>query len=335
MTTSGRVGMELVPKKKLHLLTGRTHPALARDIAGHLGVELGETNLIDFANSEMRCHFGESVRGGDVFIVQTHCGSATRSVNDAIQEQLIMIDAAKRASAKRVTAVCPYYGYSRQDRKSQGREPITAKLVADQLRAAGANRVVSVDLHSGQIQGFFDGPFDHLTAMPVLVEHLRANLGGDVVVVSPDPGRLRVAERFSRHLGTDMASVYKRRRRGEINQVEALGVMGEVAGRLCVLVDDMIDTAATIGAAAEQLKAQGAAEVWAAATHAVFSGPAVDRLKNSVIDRILVTDTLPLPDDKQIDKVEVLPIARIIADAIDAVFEDTSVSEIFGGENQS
>ncbi len=335
MATSGRVGMELVPKRKLHLLTGRTHPGLARDIAGHLRVELGEANQVDFANSEMRCQFGESVRGADVFIVQTHCMSATRSVNDAIQEQLIMIDAAKRASAKRITAVCPYYGYSRQDRKTQGREPITAKLVADQLWAAGANRVVSVDLHSGQIQGFFDGPFDHLTAMPVLVDHLRAHLGSDVVVVAPDAGRIKAAERYSRNLGTDMASVYKRRRKGAINQVEALGVMGEVAGRCCVLVDDMIDTAATIVAAAEQLKERGASEVWAAATHAVFSGPAVDRLKNSVIDRIVVTDTLPLPDEKQIDKVEVLPIAQIIADAIDAVFEDTSVSEIFGGENQS
>ncbi len=335
MAASGRVGMEFVPKKKLHLLTGRTHPALARDIADFLGVELGEANLVDFANSEMRCQFGASVRGADVFIVQTHCMSATRSVNDAIQEQLIMIDAAKRASAKRITAVCPYYGYSRQDRKAQGREPITAKLVADQLRAAGANRVVSVDLHSGQIQGFFDGPFDHLTAMPVLVEHLRGHLGSEVVVVAPDAGRIKAAERFSRLLGTDMASVYKRRGKGEISQVEALGVMGEVTGRCCVLVDDMIDTAATIVAAAERLKASGAAEVWAAATHAVFSGPAVDRLKNSVIDRIVVTDTLPLPADGQIDKVEVLPIAQIIADAIDAVFEDTSVSEIFGGENQS
>ena len=335
MPASGRVGMEFVPKKKLHLLTGRTHPALARDIADFLGVELGEANLVDFANSEMRCQFGASVRGADVFIVQTHCMSPTRSVNDAIQEQLIMIDAAKRASAKRITAVCPYYGYSRQDRKAQGREPITAKLVADQLWAAGANRVVSVDLHSGQIQGFFDGPFDHLTAMPVLVEHLRGHLGSEVVVVAPDAGRIKAAERFSRLLGTDMASVYKRRGKGEISQVEALGVMGEVTGRCCVLVDDMIDTAATIVAAAERLKASGAAEVWAAATHAVFSGPAVDRLKNSVIDRIVVTDTLPLPADGQIDKVEVLPIAQIIADAIDAVFEDTSVSEIFGGENQS
>ncbi|HWH34779.1 MAG TPA: ribose-phosphate diphosphokinase [Acidimicrobiales bacterium] len=327
--------MEVVPKKKLQLLAGRTHPALAREIADHLGVDLGETNLVDFANSEMRCRFGESVRGADVFVVQTHCEAHGRSVNDSIMEQLIMIDAAKRASAKRITAVCPYYGYSRQDRKSQGREPITAKLVADLLRAAGANRVVSVDLHSGQIQGFFDGPFDHLTAMPVLVNHLRAHLPGDVVIVAPDAGRIKAAERFARHLGNDMASVYKRRSTTTINEVEALGVMGDVDGRSCVLVDDMIDTASTMCAAVDQLKREGATQVWAVATHGVFSGPAIDRLKNSVVDRVVITDTLPLPSEKQIDKIEVLPVATLIADAIDAVFEDTSVSEIFGGENQA
>ncbi|MBW3573410.1 MAG: ribose-phosphate diphosphokinase [Actinobacteria bacterium] len=327
--------MELVPSRKLHLLTGRTHPQLASDIAKHLGVELGEANLADFANSEIRCQFGESVRGADVFIMQTHAMGQQHSLNDAILEQLIMIDAAKRASAKRITAVCPYYGYSRQDRKSQGREPITAKLVADLMAAAGANRVLSVDLHSGQIQGFFDGPFDHLTAMPVLVEHLRGHLGSEIVVVAPDAGRIKAAERFSRHLGTDMASVYKRRRRGAVHQVEALGVMGDVAGRTCVLVDDMIDTAGTVVAAADQLKERGATTVWAAATHGVFSGPAIDRLKNSVIDRVVITDTVPMPPEKEIDKIEVLSVSQLIADAIDAVFEDTSVSEIFGGENQS
>jgi ribose-phosphate pyrophosphokinase len=327
--------MEFVPKKKLQLLAGRTHPALAQGIAAHLGVELGDTNLVDFANSEMRCRFGESVRGADVFVIQTHCESDGRSVNDSLMEQYIMIDAAKRASAKRITAVCPYYGYSRQDRKSQGREPITAKLVADMLSAAGANRVVSVDLHSGQIQGFFDGPFDHLTAMPVLIAHLRAHLPGDVVVVAPDAGRVKAAERFARHLGNDMASVYKRRHKASINEVEALGVMGDVAGRSCVLVDDMIDTASTMCAAVGQLKREGASEVWAVATHGLFSGPAIDRLKNSVIDRVVITDTLPLPAEKRIDKIEVLPVAKLIADAIDAVFEDTSVSEIFGGENQA
>ncbi|MDP9019802.1 MAG: ribose-phosphate diphosphokinase [Actinomycetota bacterium] len=327
--------MELLTKKTLQILTGRTHPALAGEIALHLGVSLSERVLADFANSEVRCRFAESVRGSDVFVVQTHSAADGRSVNDAILEQLIMIETAKRASAKRITAVCPYYGYSRQDRKSQGREPITAKLVADMLRAAGANRVLSVDLHSGQIQGFFDGPFDHLTAMPVLVDYLKDHVEEDVVIVAPDAGRVKAAERFSRHLGTDMASVYKRRKKGDVNQVEALAVMGDVVGRRCVIVDDMIDTANTIVAAARQLKSHGAAEVWAMATHGLFSGPAVDRLKNSVIDRVVITNTLPLPPERQIDKVEVLSVAGVIADAIDAVFEDTSVSQIFGGENQA
>lgn len=329
------MGMELVTKKTLQILTGRTHPALAGEIAQHLGVGLSERVLTDFANSEVRCRFAESVRGSDVFVVQTHAAADGRSVNDAILEQLIMIETAKRASAKRITAVCPYYGYSRQDRKSQGREPITAKLVADMLRAAGANRVLSVDLHSGQIQGFFNGPFDHLTAMPVLVDYLKENVKDDVVIVAPDAGRVKAAERFSRHLGADMASVYKRRKKGDVNQVEALAVMGDVVGRRCVIVDDMIDTANTIVAAAQQLKSHGATEVWAMATHGLFSGPAVDRLKNSVIDRVVITNTLPLPPERQIDKVEVLSVAGVIADAIDAVFEDTSVSEIFGGENQA
>jgi ribose-phosphate pyrophosphokinase len=327
--------MEVVPKKTLQLFAGRTHPELAAGIAAHLGVELGETGLVDFANTEMRCRFGQSIRGADVFIVQTHSSSDGRSLNDSLMEQLIMIDAAKRASAKRITAVCPYYGYSRQDRKAEGREPITAKLVADVLRAAGANRIVSVDLHSGQIQGFFDGPVDHLTAMPVLIEHLRKSIEGEVVVVAPDAGRVKVAERMANHLGADLAIIHKRRPKGTVNVVEARDVVGEVEGRLCVLVDDMIDTAGTIVAAAEKLKEAGATDVWAAATHGVFSGPAIDRLKNSVIDRVIVTDTLPLPPEKQIDKIEVLSIAGLVADAIDAVFEDTSVSEIFGGENQS
>ncbi len=326
--------MELVSKKTLQLLTGRTHPALAEEVAAHLGISLGETNLVDFANSEIRCRFGDSVRGADVFIMQTHSTIGGRSVNDSLMEQLIMIDAAKRASAKRITAVCPYYGYSRQDRKAEGREPITAKLVADLLSAAGADRVVSVDLHSGQIQGFFDGPVDHLTAMPVLVEHVQAHAGDDAVVVAPDAGRVKVAERFAQHLNADLAIVHKRRPKGMANQVEARDVVGEVDGRSCILIDDMIDTAGTICAAAEQLKAHGAEAVWAVATHAVFSEPAIDRLKNSVLDRIVVTDTLPLPTEKQFDKLRVLSVAGLIADAIDAVFEDTSVSELFGGDNQ-
>jgi ribose-phosphate pyrophosphokinase len=250
-------------------------------------------------------------------------------------EQLIMIDAARRASAKRITAVCPYYGYARQDRKASGREPITAKLLANMLTTAGVDRVVSVDLHSGQIQGFFDVPFDHLTAMPVLTDYVLRTLGTDVVIVSPDAGRVKVAERFSQHLEADLAIVHKRRPRGFANRVMALDVVGEVEGRVCVLIDDMIDTAGTMCAAAEQLVEHGAVEVHAMATHGVLSDPAIDRLKNSVISKVAITDTLPLEDDRRIDKIEVLSVAEIIADALDAVFEDTSVSEIFGGENQS
>ncbi|HEY3701573.1 MAG TPA: ribose-phosphate diphosphokinase [Acidimicrobiales bacterium] len=323
--------MELVPRKRLQLYAGRSHLALAEEIATHLGMELGEANLLEFADGEIHCRFGESVRGTDVFIIQTHCGP----VNDSIVEQLIMIDAAKRASAKRITAVCPYYGYSRQDRKASGREPITAKLVADMLRVAGVDRVVSVDLHSGQIQGFFDGPVDHLTAMPVLTGYLRREGTAGMVVVAPDAGRVKVAERFAQHLDGDLAMVRKRRAKETANEVEAMDVVGPVAGRRCVLIDDIIDTAGTVCAAAELLVDRGAAEVWAMATHAVLSDPALDRLKASPLARVIVTNTLPLTEDRRIDKIEVLSVAKIVADAIDAVFEDTSVSEIFGGENQA
>jgi len=323
--------MEFVPTKRLQLYAGRATQPLASDIAASLGVELGEANVSQFANGEIYCRFDESVRGADVFIIQSH----GKPVNDNIWEQLIMIDAAKRASAKRVTAVCPFYGYSRQDRKASGREPITAKLVADVLTAAGVDRVVSVDLHSGQIQGFFDKPVDHLTAMPVLTGYVRDNLGPEVVVVSPDAGRLRVAERFSQLVGADLAAVAKRRPNGAPNRVEALDVMGDVDGRICVLIDDMIDTAGTMCAAAEQLTLHGASEVYVMATHGILSDPAIDRLKNSVISKVVITDTLPLDDSQRIDKIEVLSVANIIADALDAVFEDTSVSEIFGGDNQT
>lgn len=323
--------LELVTKKRLQVYSGRSHPQLAKDIAHGLGINLGEANLKTFPNGEIKCQLGESVRGSDVFIVQTHC----HPVNESLMEQLIMIDTAKRASAKRITAVIPYYGYSRQDRKAEGREPITAKLVANMLTAAGASRVVSVDLHSGQIQGFFDKPVDHLTAMPVLLEYLRREGGEDLVIVSPDAGRVKVAERYSQHLGADLAFVHKMRPKGTMSTVEAKGVIGEVDGRRCVVIDDMIDTAGTIVAAAEILKDRGATEVWAMATHGLLSDPAVDRLKNSVFERVVITDTVPLPPEKVIDKIEVLSVAKIISDAIDAVFEDTSVSEIFDGQNQS
>jgi ribose-phosphate pyrophosphokinase len=325
--------MELITRKRLHMVAGRVNRPLAEEVAAQLGEELGDVNIAEFANGELHCRFGESIRGADVFIFQGHCSVDGISVNDAIMEQLIMVDAARRASAKRITVVAPFFGYGRQDRKAEGREPITAKLVANLFSAAGAKRLVSVDLHSGQIQGFFDGPVDHLTAMPVLVNWM-AELGEDLVVVSPDAGRVKVAERYANQLHADIAIVHKRRLRGQKNAVEAKDVVGDVSGRTCVLIDDMIDTAGTIVAAAEQLVEKGASHVYAACTHGVFSGPAIDRLKNSVLEKVVITNTLPLPADKQIDKIEVLSAAGIIADAIDAVFEDTSVSEIFGGQNQ-
>lgn len=323
--------MELVTQKKLQVFAGRSHPALAAEIADGLGVELGHPNLREFPNGEIHCRFAESVRGADVFIIQTHC----HPVNTSIMEQLIMIDAAKRASAKRITAVCPLFGYARQDRKAEGREPITGKLVADLLSATGADRVVSVDLHSGQIQGFFDLPVDHLTAMPVLLDYLNAHAPDDVVVIAPDAGRVKVAERFSQHLGADLAFVNKYRPKGTATTVLARDVIGEVDGRHCVVIDDRIDTAGTIVAAAEILKEHGATDVWAMATHGVLAEPAPDRLKNSDISRVVVTNTLPISSEQEIDKLEVLSIAHLVAEAIDAVFRDTSVSEIFGGENQS
>jgi ribose-phosphate pyrophosphokinase len=327
--------MELVTKKTLHLLSGRANLPLAEEIAEALGEQLGDANVSEFANGEIHCRFGESIRGADVFIIQSHCSNGDMSVNDAIMEHLIMVDAARRGSAKRITAVAPIFGYARQDRKAEGREPITAKLVANMFASAGINRLMSVDLHSGQIQGFFDGPVDHLIARPVLLEYLRANMPDDVVVVSPDAGRVKVAERYANALNADLAIVHKRHVQGAKNSVEAKEIVGDVKGRTVVIVDDMIDTGGTMVAAAEQLMNQGATSVCAAVTHGVLSGPAIDRLKNSVIDRLVITNTLPLPSEKQIDKIVVLSVADIIAKAIDAVFEDTSVSEIFGGANQT
>jgi ribose-phosphate pyrophosphokinase len=327
--------MEKVTTKRLALYSGRTHNDLAQEVAAHLNIELGHDNLVEFSNGEVRCRFGESIRGSDVFVIQSHYGVDGHSVNDSIMEHLIMIDAAYRASAKRITAVCPFYGYARQDRKAEGREPITARLVADMFKAAGAKRMISIDLHSGQIQGFFDGPVDHLTAMPVLEAYIREN-AKEPVIVSPDAGRIKVAERMAQHLGdigADLAFIYKKRPKGSTNVAEAAEVMGDVDGRLCVLTDDMIDTGGTIVSAAELLMERGATEVWAMATHGVLSGPAIDRLKNSPLSRVVLTNTLPLPPEKQLDKIEILSVAPLIAEALGAVFDDTSVSDIFGGEN--
>ncbi len=326
--------MELVTKKRLMLVSGRAHRPLAEKIAGKLGIELSEPNIAAFSNGELHCRYSESVRGCDIFIVQTHSGFDGGSINDAMIEHLIMVDAARRASAKRITVVCPYFGYARQDRKSEGREPISAKMMADLFKSAGASRMISLDLHSGQIQGFFQGPWDHLTAMPVLMGALR-DLGDDLVVVSPDAGRVKVSERYANALGADLAIVHKRRIKGEKNKVEAKEVVGEVAGRVCVLIDDMIDTGGTIVAAAEVLMARGAKSVIAATTHPVLSGPAMQRLNDSVIERVIVTDTLPLPKNADLSKIEVVSVSGVLANAINAVFEDASVSDIFGGANHS
>jgi ribose-phosphate pyrophosphokinase len=321
--------MELVTKKKLVVVSGRANDALAQEVCAHLGVRQGEVVLSTFASGEIYARYGESIRGSDVFILQSH----SEPINDRLMEQLILIDAAKRASAKRITAVVPFYGYSRQDKKTEGREPITARLVADMLTVAGADRIVTVDLHQGQIQGFFDMPVDHLTALPVLVSYLHRMIDGDNVVVSPDAGGVKRAQKFANHLGADLAFIHKRRPHGTHNVAQALEVVGDVAGRTCVLVDDIIDTGGTIAAAAELLVARGAGDVYVVATHGIFSDPAVDRLKNAPIREVVVTNTLPIPNEKRWDGLQVLSIAEVIADAIDAVFEDTSVSDLFHGDN--
>ncbi|HEY3672120.1 MAG TPA: ribose-phosphate diphosphokinase [Acidimicrobiia bacterium] len=326
--------MELVSKKKLMLFAGQGNHDLSNEIAEALDVPLGQVKLSTFASGELYARYGESIRGADAFIMQSHC----EPINDRIMQQLLMIDAAKRASARRITAVCPFYGYARQDRKAEGREPISARLVADLLTVAGADRLVSVDLHTGQIQGFFDGPVDHLTAVPLLADHLAKQIDGDVVVVSPDAGGAKLAKRFSNCLEdagveSDLAFIDKRRPKGTHNVAEATEVVGNVSGNVCVLIDDMIDTAGTVVSAANLLVERGATDVWVLATHGVLSGPAVDRLKNAPVRGVVVTNTLPIPSEKRFDTLEVLSIAPIIAEAIDAVFEDTSVSEIFRGDN--
>jgi ribose-phosphate pyrophosphokinase len=321
--------MEVVTKKRLILVAGRGHEELSTEVAEHLNVPLGECVLSTFANGEIYCRYGENIRSTDVFVFQTHGGS----INDLLMEQLIMIDAAKRASAKRITAVCPFYGYARQDRKAEGREPITARLVADMLTAAGADRVVTVDLHTGQIQGFFDFPVDHLTAVPVLSEYLRQTVDGDPVIVAPDAGGGKLARRFADRLGADIAFIDKRRPKGTHNVAVATEVVGDIDGRTCIIVDDMIDTAGTVVSAANLLIDRGASEVYIAATHGLLSGPAVDRLKNGPIREVVVTNTVPISDEKRFDNLRVLSIAPLLAEAIDAVFEDGSVSELFGGDN--
>jgi ribose-phosphate pyrophosphokinase len=312
-------------RRELLLFSGRAHPELADRIARELGTGLVPAQARDFANGEIYVRFEQSVRGADCFVVQSH----TAPINTWIMEQLIMIDALKRASARSVTVVAPFYGYSRQDKKHKGREPISARLVADLLTAAGADRVITIDLHTDQIVGFFDGPVDHLFALPTLADHIAAGTDRDrLTVVSPDAGRVRVADRWCDRLGAPLAIVHKKRDKDIAHQVSVHEVVGEVAGRVCVLVDDMVDTAGTICAAADALYASGAEDVIVAATHGILSGPAVDRLKNSRVTRFVFTDTLPTAAATGLDKVEVLSVAPLIAHAIREIFENGSVTSL-------
>lgn len=316
--------------RRMQIISGSSHPELAAAVAKKLGAPLNDARLQHFANGEMKCQLGESVRGVDVFIMQTH----SAPVNDALMEQAILIDAAKRASARHITAVCPLLGYARQDRKSSGREPITAKLVVDLLSVAGADRIVSIDLHTGQIQGFFDGPFDHLVAMPVLTEYLREHYGNDFVMVSPDAGRVKATEKFASRLGVDLAVIHKSRPSNNEVLIK-LDIIGDVKGKVCIINDDMIDTAGTICAASAQLKKHGAKSVVVIATHGLFSAPAADRIATSDIDKLIVTDTVPRSEDPRLKDVEVVSIVDLLASAIEAIFERRSVSAIFDGDNQA
>jgi ribose-phosphate pyrophosphokinase len=323
-------GITLRGEKKLMLFAGRASPGLGTEIAGCLDIEPTPTTLYDFANGEIFVRFLESVRGCDAFVLQSH----TAPINKWIMEQLIMVDALKRASAKRITVVAPFFGYARQDKKSRGREPISARLMADLFHAAGADRLMAVDLHTAQIQGFFDGPVDHLFALPILASYLEGRFDlSRVTVVAPDAGRVRVCERWTDRLGCPLAIIHKRRDPDVANRVKILEVVGQVAGRTCIIVDDMIDTGATIANAAETLFEQGAAQVIVTATHGVLSGPAVDLLKNSRISEVIVTNTLPISAEKRFDKLTVLSIAPLIARAITEVFSDGSVTSLFDGQS--
>lgn len=316
-------------EKRLVLVSGRAHQKLATDVARELDIDLVPTSAYDFANGEIYVRFGESVRGADVFVLQSH----TSPINQWIMEQLLMVDALKRASAKTITTVIPFYGYARQDKKHKGREPISARLVADLFKTAGAHRLMSVDLHTAQLQGFFDGPVDHLWAMPMLTDYVRTRVdSSNLTIVSPDAGRIRVAEQWAdRFGGVPLAFVHKTRDINVPNKAVANRVVGDVEGRSCILVDDLIDTGGTISGAVRVLLDAGAKDVIVAATHGVLSDPAAQRLSESGAKEVIVTDTLPIAPEKQFDKLTVLSIAPLIARAIREVFDDGSVTSLFDG----
>ncbi len=322
--------MERPGRKRLMLFTGSSNPELAEEVAKLLDVELGGVERSRFADGEIYIRFTESVRGADCVVIQSH----SAPINEHIMEQLIMIDALKRASAKRITAVMPSFPYARQDKKGRPREPITAKMMGDLFMTAGADRIAAVDLHTGQVQGFIDAPFDSLTALPLFEEYLSHRIDGPITFVSPDSGGVKRATKFAAHLDAEVAFVYKRRRTDVRNEVEADQVVGEVNGRHCIIVDDIIDTAGTVAASANLLIERGALSVMVLATHGVFSPPALERLSVAPFSEIVITNTLPVSKEAlALPNLTVLSVAPIVAGAIEAIFNDHSVSEIFKGEN--
>ena len=309
----------------IKIFAGNSNPKLAQDIAKHVGIPMGNSDVATFSDGEISVNIYETVRGADVFVIQSTCSP----VNDNLMEMLIMIDAFKRASAGRITAVIPYYGYARQDRKAKARDPITAKLVADLITTAGADRVLTMDLHASQIQGFFSIPVDHLLGVPILAQHYleRGFENDEMVIVSPDIGSVTRARNIANRLNAPIAIVDKRRPRA--NVAEVMNIIGDVKGKKALLVDDMVDTAGTLVQGAEALIENGAKEVYACATHGVLSGPAIERIQNSPIKELVITDTIPLPPEKQIDKIRVLSVAPIFAEAIDRIYEDLPISILF------
>lgn len=312
--------------KNIKVFTGNSHPQLAQDIADILGVPLGKAKVSTFSDGEISVDIGETVRGNDVFIVQSTCSP----VNNNLMELLIMIDAFKRASAGRITAVMPYYGYARQDRKAKARDPITAKLVADLLTAAGAHRVLTMDLHAAQIQGYFNIPVDHLLGSPILAEHFVSKglaEQDDVVVVSPDLGSVTRARKFADNLHAPIAIIDKRRPKANVSEI--MNIIGDIEGKKCILIDDMIDTAGTIANAANALKDLGAKNVYACCTHGVLSGPAMDRINNSAIEELVLLNTIPLKEENDNTKIKSISVAPLFAEAIKRIYDDQPISKLF------